>query len=79
MPSQKDKTLYAEPPACFVCMDATADAVLIECGHGGLCAGALPPCSPLIPSAAALISRVTSLTLTTPVHFPSRDTLLGQW
>ena len=25
--------------ACFVCMDAAADAVLIECGHGGLCAG----------------------------------------
>jgi hypothetical protein len=32
----------AEPPVCFVCMDAAADAVLIECGHGGLCAGALP-------------------------------------
>jgi hypothetical protein len=31
----------AEPPACFVCMDAAADAVLIECGHGGLCVGAL--------------------------------------
>ena len=25
--------------ACFVCEDAEADAVLIECGHGGLCAG----------------------------------------
>ncbi len=25
--------------ACFVCMDAAADAVLIKCGHGGLCAG----------------------------------------
>ncbi len=25
--------------ACFVCMDAAADAMLIECGHGGLCAG----------------------------------------
>ena len=31
----------AEPPACFVCMEAAADTVLIECGHGGLCAGAL--------------------------------------
>ena len=36
----------AEPQACFVCMDAAADAVLIECGHGGLCAGALPPLAP---------------------------------
>ena len=26
---------------CFVCLDQEADAVLIECGHGGLCAGAL--------------------------------------
>jgi hypothetical protein len=24
---------------CFVCMDVAADAILIECGHGGLCAG----------------------------------------
>jgi hypothetical protein len=34
---------------CFVCMDAAADAVLIECGHGGLCAGQTqcsPPPSP---------------------------------
>ncbi len=29
--------------ACFVCMDAAADAVLIECGHGGLCAGEPDP------------------------------------
>ncbi len=34
------KTANSDPPACFVCMDAAADAVLIECGHGGLCAGA---------------------------------------
>jgi hypothetical protein len=36
--------------ACFVCMDAGADAVLLECGHGGLCAGdplLLPPASSL--------------------------------
>ena len=25
---------------CFVCLDAAADAVLVQCGHGGLCAGA---------------------------------------
>jgi hypothetical protein len=24
---------------CFVCMETEADAVLIDCGHGGLCAG----------------------------------------
>ena len=24
---------------CVLCMDAAADAVLLECGHGGLCAG----------------------------------------
>ena len=24
---------------CFVCLDAAADAVLVECGHGGMCAG----------------------------------------
>ena len=24
---------------CFVCQDTAADAVLVECGHGGLCAG----------------------------------------
>ena len=24
---------------CFVCQDAAADAVLIECGHGGMCSG----------------------------------------
>ena len=24
---------------CLVCLDAAADAVLVECGHGGLCAG----------------------------------------
>ena len=34
-------------------MDAAADAVLIECGHGGLCAGVLPTAS----SGSALISR----------------------
>lgn len=36
--------------ACFVCMDAAADAVLIECGHGGLCAGdtrSRRPCPPI--------------------------------
>ena len=27
------------PPLCFVCLDAPADAVLIECSHGGLCSG----------------------------------------
>ena len=25
--------------ACFMCEDAAADAMLIECGHGGLCSG----------------------------------------
>jgi hypothetical protein len=25
--------------SCFVCMDAAADAILIQCGHGGLCTG----------------------------------------
>lgn len=25
--------------ACCVCLDTAADAVLIECGHGGLCSG----------------------------------------
>ena len=29
----------AAAAACFVCLDATADAVLLECGHGGLCGG----------------------------------------
>ena len=29
----------AEVLTCFVCADAAADAVLVECGHGGLCAG----------------------------------------
>ena len=24
---------------CGLCLDAAADAVLVECGHGGLCAG----------------------------------------
>ena len=28
---------------CFVCMDAPVDAILIECGHGGLCAGEAMP------------------------------------
>ena len=28
---------------CFVCLDAAADAVLVQCGHGGLCAGAAAP------------------------------------
>ena len=27
---------------CFVCADAAADAALMECGHGGLCAGEAP-------------------------------------
>ena len=31
----------AEPQACFVCMEAAADTVLIDCGHGGLCAGTI--------------------------------------
>ena len=30
---------FAGGQACFVCMDVAADAVLLECGHGGLCAG----------------------------------------
>ena len=30
----------AAPGACLVCLDAAPDAVLVECGHGGLCAGA---------------------------------------
>ncbi len=29
--------------ACYVCLDAAADVVLIECGHGGLCAGNASP------------------------------------
>ncbi len=33
--------------ACFVCEDAAADAVLIECGHGGLCAGEAPDPHPV--------------------------------
>ena len=28
---------------CFVCLDAAVDAVLVQCGHGGLCAGAAAP------------------------------------
>ena len=24
---------------CFICLNAKADAVLIECGHGGICSG----------------------------------------
>ena len=31
----------AEPQACFVCMEEAADTVLIDCGHGGLCAGTI--------------------------------------
>ena len=30
---------WLEGGTCFVCQDAAADAVLIECGHGGLCSG----------------------------------------
>ena len=26
------------PEPCYLCMDHAADAVLMECGHGGLCA-----------------------------------------
>ncbi len=33
--------------ACFVCMNAAADAVLIDCGHGGLCAGEVRSCPAL--------------------------------
>lgn len=25
------------PETCYLCMDRAADAVLVECGHGGLC------------------------------------------
>ena len=31
---------------CFVCLDAKSDAVLLPCGHGGLCAGAA--CAPSV-------------------------------
>ena len=34
--SRADGDLGSE--RCFVCMDGPADAVLVECGHGGLCA-----------------------------------------
>ena len=30
---------WLEGGTCFVCQDAAADAVLIECGHGGMCSG----------------------------------------
>ncbi len=50
----------AEPQACFVCMDAAADAVLIECGHGGLCGGALPSLasSCVLPPRQRFLSRI---------------------
>ena len=44
---------------CLVCLDAAADAVLLECGHGGMCAGesaATPAC--LISSKPGLGERV---------------------
>ena len=27
----------AEEETCFVCLDGARDAILLECGHGGLC------------------------------------------
>ena len=27
----------AEEETCFVCLDGRKDAILLECGHGGLC------------------------------------------
>ncbi len=41
-PAQRDADVEGSGQACFVCEDAAADAVLIECGHGGLCAGEAP-------------------------------------
>ena len=35
--------VYAkEVEDCFVCFNLAADAVLIECGHGGMCSGEIP-------------------------------------
>jgi hypothetical protein len=28
---------YDDDKPCFVCLDAAPEAVLLECGHGGLC------------------------------------------
>ena len=33
-----------EGEACMICMDREADAVLVECGHGGLCAACAVAC-----------------------------------
>ncbi len=30
---------YDKDKPCFVCLDLTPDAILLECGHGGLCVG----------------------------------------
>ena len=39
-PAHKDGPVAVRAgETCVLCMDAAADAVLLECGHGGLCAG----------------------------------------
>ena len=35
----KESTVLGAEGTCLVCLDAAADAVLLECGHSGLCAG----------------------------------------
>jgi hypothetical protein len=63
--------------ACFVCMDAGADAVLLECGHSGLCAG-----EPLFPPPASSAQQAAPPTVPAPLAHPdlsSRACLPGSW
>ena len=53
-------TWAEEGGTCLVCLDAAADAVLVECGHGGLCAGAAthaPSPQPRLPFVHVPFSR----------------------
>ena len=78
--------LQAVREPCYLCMDRTSDAVLIDCGHGGLCtacADALwlsgvdtpggrqcPLCRRQINSVLHIVSEIGSSVLVEPQHYP---------
>ncbi len=58
-----------------MCMDAAADAVLIECGHGGMCTGAVPSLARSRPPEGRIttFNSGQSLGLETKLHGEERE------
>ena len=61
----KDDTDDPEASACWICLSGPSEAVLLECGHGGICNACAERCArkrpPLCPMCRAPITHVVRL------------------